>query len=104
MHACMRSPEGQDFWSIGMYKEIVPLKKIVVTDNFADKDGNIIPGSDYGMEGDWSNLLITITFEETENGKTKMTLLHEGLPEGKMSDQTAEGWNSSLDKLDESFA
>src|SRR5512134_2988905 len=30
---CMRSPEGQDFWSTGVYKEIVPLERIVSTDS-----------------------------------------------------------------------
>src|SRR5688500_147272 len=37
---CMRSPDGQDFWSTGVYREIVPMEKLVITDSFADEQGN----------------------------------------------------------------
>ncbi|MCL7413087.1 MAG: SRPBCC domain-containing protein [ANME-2 cluster archaeon] len=39
----MRSPEGDDFWSTGVYREIVPLERIVATDSFADENGNVVP-------------------------------------------------------------
>jgi len=98
---CMRSPEGQDFWSTGVYKEIVPLEKIVCTDSFADEKGNIVPASQYGMPGDWpEELLVTVTFED-EGGKTKMTLRHVGLPAGDMGEMAGAGWNESFDKLAE---
>jgi len=74
----MRSPEGQDFWSTGTYREIIPGEKIVSTDNFADEQGNIVPASQYGMSGDWpSELLVTVSFEDY-GGKTKLILRHEG--------------------------
>src|ERR1700745_4154100 len=50
----MRSSEGQYFWSTGTYLEIVPQEKIVVTDSFADENGNPVPPSHYGMPGNWS--------------------------------------------------
>ncbi len=100
---CMRSPEGQDFWSTGVYREIVPLKRIVATDSFADENGNVVPASHYGMTGDWPlELLVTVTFEEHE-GKTKCTLRHVGLPAGEMIKMTETGWNESLDKLADSI-
>ena len=40
--ACMRSPEGRDYWSTGVYRAIVPKEKIVYTDNFADAKGNVV--------------------------------------------------------------
>ena len=95
---CMRSPEGQDFWSTGTYLEIVPMERIVCTDSFADEKGNIVPSSYYGMEGFPLELKVTVTFEEHE-GKTKMTLTHEGIPSGKMTDLTNASWNESFDKL-----
>src|SRR5687767_7564343 len=52
-HCCMRSPEGQDFWSKGTYREVVPPERIVVTDSFADAEGNIVSASHYGMSPDW---------------------------------------------------
>jgi uncharacterized protein YndB with AHSA1/START domain len=100
---CMRSPEGQDYWSTGVYREIVPPERIVCTDSFADEQGNRVPASHYGMGGDWpSELLVTVTFEEHE-GKTKFTLRHAGIPAGEMSDLTRAGWNESFDKLAEAL-
>jgi uncharacterized protein YndB with AHSA1/START domain len=100
---CMRSPEGQEFWSTGVYREIIPLERFVCTDSFADAEGNVIPASQYGMPGDWPlELLVTVTFEEVD-GKTKLTLRHAGIPEGQMTDMTSAGWNESFDKLTESL-
>jgi uncharacterized protein YndB with AHSA1/START domain len=100
---CMRSPEGQDYWGTGVYREVVPLERIVYTDSFADEQGNRVPASHYGMGGDWpSELLVTVTFEEHE-GKTKFTLRHVGIPSGEMSDLTKSGWNESFDKLAEAL-
>jgi uncharacterized protein YndB with AHSA1/START domain len=97
----MRSPEGQDFWSTGVYREIVEPERIVSTDSFSDAEGNVVPASYYGMSGDWPlELLVTVTFEEHE-GKTKMTLRHVGIPEGENRDSAKAGWNESFDKLAE---
>lgn len=100
---CMRSPEGQNFWSTGVYREIVAPSLLVYTDNFADEKGNVVPASHYGLPGDWTEeMVVTVTFEEHE-GKTKMTLRHAGLPSGEMSEMTGTGWNGSFDKLAESL-
>ncbi|EMY77790.1 hypothetical protein LEP1GSC060_2238 [Leptospira weilii serovar Ranarum str. ICFT] len=97
---CMRAPDGQEFWSTGVYKEIVIPEKIVQTDSFADKDGNPVPASEYGIEGDWpESLLVTLIFENHQ-GKTKMTLRHSGIPSGEIREMTNVSWNESLDKLE----
>jgi uncharacterized protein YndB with AHSA1/START domain len=44
-------------------------------------------------------LLVTLTFEE-KRGKTKFSLVHEGMPPGEMSEQAKVGWNESFDKLE----
>lgn len=97
---CMRSKEGQEFWSTGTYKEIVPFERLVCSDSFADEKGNVVPASHYGMPGDnWPlELTVTITFEDL-GGKTKMTLTHAGIPAGEMKEMTGAGWNESFDKL-----
>lgn len=96
---CMRSPQGQDYWSTGVYREIVPPSRLVYVDNFADAQGNIVPASHYGLPGDWpSQIVVTVTLEE-ENGKTKMTMRQQGIPSGMMSEMTSQGWNGSFDKL-----
>jgi uncharacterized protein YndB with AHSA1/START domain len=94
---CMRSPEGQDFWATGVYKEIAPLERIVFSDSFADAEGNVVPASHYGMDMPLE-MLVTVTFEEQE-GKTRMTLRHADLPAGEMREMTGAGWNESFDKL-----
>jgi uncharacterized protein YndB with AHSA1/START domain len=97
--SCMKSKEGQEFWSTGTYKEIIPFKKIVCTDSFADEKGNVVPASYYGMDEDFPlEMEVRITFEE-QDGKTKMTLRHIGLPEGNMNEMTSISWNESFDKL-----
>lgn len=100
---CMRSPEGKDFWSTGTYKEIIPPEKIVVTDSFADSEGNVVPATEYGMPEMPLELQVTVTFEDLSDGKTKMTLRHVGFPEGEMSEMAGAGWNESFDKLAESL-
>lgn len=100
----MKSTEGQEYWSTGIYKEIIPLERIVCTDSFADEKGNVVPASHYGMSGDdWPmELMVTITFEDLSN-KTKMTLTHVGIPAVEMKEMTGAGWNESFDKLAESL-
>ncbi len=97
---CMKAPDGKEYWSTGVYKEVVENEKLVMTDSFADKKGNVVPASDYGMGDDFPlEMMITITLEDVD-GKTKMTLRHEGLPAGRMKDMTGTGWNETLDKLE----
>jgi uncharacterized protein YndB with AHSA1/START domain len=101
---CMRSPEGRDIWSTGVYREIVPFERIVSTDSFADEKGNIVPATHYGMDpGFPRELLVTVTFEERD-GKTKVTLRHDGIPPGEYIKKTRDGWNQSLDKLGDLLA
>jgi len=100
--SAMRSPEGNEFWSTGVYKEIVQKEKLVCTDSFSDNKGNIIPAADLGMPGEWPmECKVTITFKE-DGDKTNMELHHEGIPAAMHEDCKA-GWQSSLDKLEESF-
>lgn len=99
---CMRSPEGQDFWSTGVYREIVAPERLVCSDSFSDEQGNIVPASYYGMGDDIPlELQVTVTFEEID-GKTQMRLRHEGFPPD-MVEMCLEGWNQSFDKLAESL-
>ena len=96
----MRAPDGKDFWSTGTYREIIPFKRIVVSDSFADEKGNVVPSSYYGMTRDWPlEVQVTSTFEE-QKGKTKYTLTYEFTPPKEMLEPMVAGWNESLDKLE----
>lgn len=90
---CMRAIDGTDFWSTGTYKEIIPLKKIVATDSFADEMGNVV-----AMEGLPLEMEVTLLFEDL-GGRTKLTIRHAGLPKGETTVATRDGWNEQLDKL-----
>lgn len=106
----MKGPEGSPFdkemWSTGEYLEVVLSQKLVVTDSFADEDGNVVPASFYGMPGTFPlETKITITFEEVDDNKTKVTLRYhsiEGIEDKMLGDMT-QGWNQSFDKLAASF-
>ena len=96
--ASMQGEDGKKIWSTGTYKEIIRQKKIVVTDSFADSQGNIVPASDYKMPDMELELLVTVEFEEVD-GKTNLLLQHAGLP-AEMSEDCMKGWQSSFDKLE----
>ncbi len=102
---CMRSPEGQDVCGTGIYREVVELEKIVMTDVFADAKGNEVPPTYYDIDEDWPDeVLISVSFESPEECNTLVTLRHAGLPAGEMCEQTKTGWNESFDKLAELLA
>jgi uncharacterized protein YndB with AHSA1/START domain/predicted enzyme related to lactoylglutathione lyase len=104
-HACMRSPEGQDFWSRGVYREVKAPERIVSTDTFADADGNIVDPSHYGMSPTWPReAVITLTFAD-RGGRTDFTL-HHHVPGASTNDRDMcrQGWNESLDRLAASVA
>ena len=74
-HYKMISPEGHEMYGVFHYKEIVPFDKIIFTNGFADKDGNLMRApfaAAFPIE-----VLNTWMFEE-ENGKTTLTL--RGMP------------------------
>jgi len=100
--SCMRGPDGKEYWSTGVVQEFVPEKKLVITDHFSDKNGNIKSASEYGLPGDWpTELQITFELEEVD-GATKLMLTHEGIPD-EMYEECKKGWNESFDKLEENI-
>ena len=105
---CMKSDSGPDewqkgIWSTGVYREIVPMERIVCTDSFSDEAGNVVSATHYGMPADVPlEMLVTVTFEDFE-GNTRMTLRHDGLP-SYMEQDAGTGWSESFDKLAEMLA
>lgn len=93
------APDGTVVWSTGTYEEIIPYKKIVCTESFADKDCNIIGGKEIGLPGKWpKKRYITIEFEEIEAHQSKLMISHEGIPQFAQK-RSIENWNQSLDKF-----
>lgn len=99
---CMRSSRGEDSWNTGVYREIIPLKKLVYTNSFSDERGNMILASDPGLPGSWpAESLVTIILEAAGE-KTKMILTQESLPV-EMLGKCRREWHQSLDKLEETL-
>jgi uncharacterized protein YndB with AHSA1/START domain len=71
----------------GEYVEVVPNERVVFTFGW-EKEGNpILPGS--------TTVEITLL---PEGGKTRVRLVHRGLPDGAISDHT-EGWDHYLSRM-----
>ena len=99
MHFCMRSPDGQDTWGKGVYREVVEPERVAMLDSFADKDGNVVDPATYGMPNWPKEALITATFTEQGN-KTKFTLRHAaGTAPATDRDNCRVGWSESFDRL-----
>jgi uncharacterized protein YndB with AHSA1/START domain len=97
----MRSPEGQEIWSTGVYREVEEPERLVITDSFADADGNVVPATYYGFRSDFPmEMLVTVTLEDRD-GKTALTLRHAGTDNLAEADRSGmkQGWNQSFDKL-----
>ncbi len=110
---CMHGPKGSEFdkdiYTAGVYKEIVPPKKLATSDYLSDAEGNKIGPAEYGMPADLvAEMDVVVTFEEAAGGKTKLTIEYPR-PESEKKFQAmvksgmVDGWNSSLDKLAESL-
>jgi uncharacterized protein YndB with AHSA1/START domain len=74
--------------SAGEFVEIVPMEKIVFTFGW-EQDGNpITPGS--------TTVEITL---QPEGDKTRVRLVHRGLPDANAVEQHREGWSHYLERL-----
>lgn len=109
MHGPAGSEWDKDMYSAGVYKEIVPHEKLVVTDYFSDEEGNKMTPDKQGMDVDFpEEMTVTVLFEEMEDGKTKLSINYpkpetEAQMEAMLKSGMKEGWASSLDKLEKSL-
>ena len=97
--SCMRSPDGRDFCSIGVVKDVKAPERLAYTDSFADKDGNPIPSSKLGMDPSWpENVLVEVTI--SEQGPMSKVTVRMGLPRSLAErNMVPQGWAESFVKL-----
>ncbi len=81
--ACLRSPEGEDMWMGGRYREISPPDRLVL----------IFAWDSTGLE-----TLVTIDLEEVAD-RTVMTFHQTPFASVESRDSHNEGWSSSFDRL-----
>jgi uncharacterized protein YndB with AHSA1/START domain len=91
-HITMRTPEGNDLGVGGEYREIVPLKRFVMTHAWDDETGR---------PRHWTT--VTVTFEAIGK-RTRVTLVQSGFDSDESRDGHQGGWSESLDILAEHLA
>jgi len=98
---CMRSPDGKDYWSTGIFREIDAPKRLAYTDSFADEKGNVVSPTYYGFGPEFPRETLATFSLEDQNGKTILTLRGGGPPSEKDRNDAIAGWNESFDKMAE---
>ncbi|HET8670235.1 MAG TPA: SRPBCC domain-containing protein [Candidatus Saccharimonadales bacterium] len=103
---CMRAPEdqgGQEHYTAGIYKKIVPMEYLEFTQSLSDKNGNPIDPAKVGMPADFpAEIRTSITFKAKGN-MTELIITEYDWPVSQMSVYSYAGLHQSIDKLTESL-
>jgi uncharacterized protein YndB with AHSA1/START domain len=104
---CMRASKeqgGQDSYSTGVYKKIVPMQRLEFTQSLADKDGNKIDPASVGMPPDFPKEIRTVIVFKAKGDMTELTITEYDWTPGQMYVYALAGMHQSIDKLAESLA
>lgn len=97
----MISPDGTEYPSKGVFREIVPPERIVTTDEFGE-------GIEKVLDVDLPQGMVVTTLFEELDGKTKLTIqiMHQSADDRRKHEEmgVVAGWNSTLDCLEEHLA
>jgi uncharacterized protein YndB with AHSA1/START domain len=98
----MIGPDGKEYPSKGVFKEIVPNERIVTTDEFGEDVDEVLKGIDL-PEG-----MVTTALFDNLGSRSRLTIqiAHPTVEDRKKHENmgVVDGWSSSLDKLDEYLA
>ena len=89
-HTVMRSPDGQDHVVSGVYREITPPERLVLTWAWQED----------GARG--HETIVTIELFETPGG-TRLELTQEAFATADSRDRHSHGWSSSFDCLEQAL-
>jgi uncharacterized protein YndB with AHSA1/START domain len=97
----MVAPDGTEYPAKGVFREIIPLERIVTSDEFEE-------GIEKVLDADCPRgMILTILFENLEGG-TRLTIqiVHQSADDRRRHEEmgVVVGWNSSLNCLDEYLA
>lgn len=99
----MRAPAnqgGQDSYTTGIYKKIVPLELLEFTQCLSDQDGNLLDPGQVGMPPDFPKEVRTVvTFRRIRPDMTELTVTEYGWSGGMMVVFSYAGMHQSIDKL-----
>lgn len=84
----------------GKFIEIIENERIVMSDQFADKEGHAISPQEAKMPGVWPPMAyITLEFKSVGEAKSQLLLSQEGIP-NELQKDCIQGWSESFDKLE----
>lgn len=106
----MRGPEGTQWdktmYNAGVFEEIVPPEKLVVTQYMSDENGEMLePGAYLGDAPEFPReMRFTVLFEEMAKGKTRLSIIYpkpetEAQYQALLKSGMVEGWTGSLNKM-----
>ena len=78
---CMHGPKGsewdKDMYSAGIYKEIVPDEKLVITDYFSNEEGEMTDPTAHGVDPNFpKESTVMVLFEQAGEEKTKLSIIY----------------------------
>ena len=85
----MRATDGKIWLTRGLYREVVPYRRLVHT---------------WRWEGSDIETLVTVEFEPESAGRTRVTLTHSQFADDEARDEHKHGWIGCLAKLEELWA
>jgi uncharacterized protein YndB with AHSA1/START domain len=99
---CMRSAEGQDFYSAWQYTRVVRGRRLEYVFNLSDSDGNKVDPTSLGMPpGFPRDVAHVVTFEPQANGTgTELIVTERGYGPGPFYEISKLGLEQCLDKLE----
>ena len=104
---CMRAPQeqgGQDSYTGGVFKKIVPMELLEFTQGLSDQDGNPVDPAQVGMPPDFPQAIRTVvTFKRFRNDMTELTVTEYAWPASQMMVYSIAGLHQTIDKLIESL-
>jgi uncharacterized protein YndB with AHSA1/START domain len=104
---CMRAPEdqgGQEHYTSGVYKKIVPMEYLEFTQGLSDKDGNPIDPTQLGMPPDFPAEIRTSIVFKPKGEMTELVITEYDWPVSQMYVYSYAGLQQTIDKLAAAFA
>jgi len=97
INMAMDMPERKmSMWFIGVYKEVQRPLRLVYTESMCQEDGTLISPQAMGMPEGHPDITEVVVDLRGDDGKTVMTMVHIGVPEGTAGEG---GWKQAFDKL-----
>ena len=93
----MSAPDRKmTMWFTGVYTEVSRPARLVYTESMCDAEGHILSPQSMGMPEGHPDVTEVIVELREDKGKTIMTMVHVGVPEGTAG---GGGWRQAFDKL-----